>query len=78
MKYILLSAVIVCIVSKVFCGIGLSSLYCGKTESASTEDKTQSGEQLHSAVTQNKKRGFIYLVLGLTIFLLWVIAVMVM
>lgn len=76
MEYIFLSAIIVCIVSKTFCGIGLSSLFCSEPENISTEDKMQMREQLNKVVTKNIKRGIIWLSCGLILFLLWIITVM--
>ena len=71
-KYILLSAVVVCIVSKIFCGIGLSGILGDEDEKIYMEDETQE-EGLSNKVIANKKRGLLWLISGLIIFVSWII-----
>ncbi len=51
MTYIFLLAIFVCIMSKTFCGIGLSSLFCSELENISTEDKMQMRESIKIMIT---------------------------
>ncbi len=71
-KYILLSAVVICIVSKIFCGIGLSGILGDEDEKKYMEDETQE-EGLSNKVIANKKRGLLWLISGLIIFVSWII-----
>lgn len=71
-KYILLSAVVICIVSKIFCGIGLSGILGDEDEKIYMEDETQE-EGLSNKVIANKKRGLLWLISGLIIFVSWII-----
>lgn len=72
-KYILLSAVIVCIVSQTFCGIGLSELFCKNQERVAEEDRMQiEGQNIIEA--KRKKRSYAWLICGLIISLTWIIS----
>ena len=71
-KYILLSAVVICIVSKIFCGIGLSGILGDEDEKIYLEDETQE-EGLSNKVIANKKHGLLWLISGLIIFVSWII-----
>ena len=71
-KYILLSAVVICIVSKIFCGIGLSGILGDEDEKIYMEDETQE-EGLSNKVIANKKNGLLWLISGLIIFVSWII-----
>lgn len=71
-KYILLSAVVICIVSKIFCGIGLSGILGDEDEKIYLEDETQE-EGLSNKVIANKKHGLLWLIFGLIIFVSWII-----
>lgn len=75
MEIILLSAVVVCVVSKTFCGIGLSGLFGGEHESVHAEDTVISGNSSADTVSKNKTAGMVWLISGLFIFLAWVITV---
>ena len=70
-KCILLSAVIVCIMSKTFCGIGLSGLLC-KDQDRVSEDQMQIEENYYNEV-KRKKRSYAWIISGLIIFVLWTI-----
>ena len=71
-KYILLSAVVICIVSKIFCGIGLSGILGDEDEKIYLEDETQE-EGLSNKVIANKKHGLLWLISSLIIFVSWII-----
>lgn len=71
-KYILLSAVVICIVSKIFCGIGLSGILGDEDEKTYMEEETQE-EGLSNKVIANKKHGLLWLISGLIIFVSWII-----
>ena len=72
-RYVLLSAAAICVVSKTFCGIGLSKIYENEHERDSIENEILSCDQ----VKRNKKSGYVWLLCGLFILLSWMITLLI-